>query len=65
MKIVMRQSTSKTLKNLFFKPKIVVNFPTTKTLFIFMESPNKKKNTFGESEEKFKLIEIKYEKYAC
>lgn len=43
MKIVMRQSTSKTLKNLFFKPKIVVNFTTTKTLFIFMESPNKKK----------------------
>ncbi|PKZ52658.1 hypothetical protein CYJ66_06725 [Gardnerella vaginalis] len=43
MKIVMRQATSKTLKNLFFKPKIVVNFPTTKTLFIFMESPNKKK----------------------
>lgn len=64
MKIVMRQSTSKTLKNLFFKLKIVVNFPTTKTLFIFMESPNKK-NTFGESEEKFKLIKIKYEKYTC
>lgn len=32
-----------------------------------MESPNKKKkkNTFGESEEKFKLIKIKYEKYTC
>ena len=60
----MSQATSKTLKNLFFKPKIVVNFPTAKTLFIFMESPNKK-HVFGESEEKFKLIKIKYEKYAC